>query len=105
MSRRSRRNRHKKPGLCAVHVDYRPATDEQIPAQAAGGLSMRDFLDGLLSIFTFGRIPEKCREIVERDECDAIRSDWENVGDDLRGAMGMKLKFRGGPGSGNGVAF
>jgi hypothetical protein len=46
---------------------------------------LRDYLDGFLGAFDFH--PVSRRNLFVRDDADALRRDWEKVGEDLRKAM------------------
>lgn len=51
---------------------------------------LRSFVDGLMSTFTFSAPPPReldlpiTRAILNRSDADAIQSDWEAIGNDLR---------------------
>jgi hypothetical protein len=51
-------------------------------------MGFQAFLEGLSSILDFSPLSEKYRDLLERSDEEALRSDWQAVGDDIRTAIG-----------------
>jgi hypothetical protein len=49
----------------------------------------QSFITGITSLFDFRPLSERHRDLLERSDTDALRSDWEMVGKDLSRAMGL----------------
>lgn len=45
----------------------------------------RDLLDGLLSLVSWGQMPE--HDFLDKSDAELLAEDWKAVGDDLRVAM------------------
>lgn len=55
---------------------------------------MSALLEGLASLFDFtGYLTtRRSREILERSDAEALRSDWEAIGQDMKNVMGHRLR-------------